>query len=263
MRYVKAHDFWSWQSALSPDQRMIASVTGRYQCGGERYEPAPGVEPSVKVFDSMSGDLMLSLPPVPPVESVAFSNDNRFVAAGNLMGEIRIWEIATGEMAANWTTPSFTGWGIIKGHYFTGGVFALAFSPDDSDIYLSGMGSTRDPSAGNGKQLWEVFDWRAPKPSMTATNAENSGQGLMETICFHPSQSFFVMAGRLFNGTWNTAVYDAATREELHILKTDCRVTSSACSADDKQLFLAGGNGQPRNKEAEGDFGVLRVYSIS
>ncbi|MGK0184945.1 MAG: WD40 repeat protein [Verrucomicrobiales bacterium] len=263
IRYVKAHDFWSWQSAVSRDKKMIASVTGRYQCGGHRYEPAPEVEPSVKVFETLTGDLMLSLPHVPPVESVAFSNDCKCIAAGNLMGEVRIWEVATGALRASWTTPSFTGWGIIKGHYFTGGVFALAFSPDDSKIYLSGMGSTRDPAAGNGKQLWEAFAWKEPEPKLIATNADKTGEGLMETLCFHPSNAFFVMAGRLFNGTWNSAVYDAENHDELHTLKTNCRVTSSAWSQDGKQLFLAGGNGQPRNKEAEGDFGVVRVYEVS
>ena len=263
VRYVKAHDFWSWQSAVSPDKGIIASVTGRYQCGGYRYEPAPETEPSVKIYDTVTGDLMQSLPHVPPVESVAFSNDGKFVAAGNLMGEIRVWELASGEMLSTWTTPSFTGWGIIKGHYFTGGVFGLAFSPDNKELFLTGMGTTRDPAAGNGKQLWEAFSWQDENPRLTATNADKTGQGLMETLRFHPSGEFFVMAGRLFNGNWNTAIYSSETRAELHTLKTNCRVTSSACSANGKMLFLAGGNGQPRNKEAEGDFGVVRIYEVA
>jgi WD40 repeat protein len=261
-RYIKAHDFWSWQSAISSDRKMIASVTGQYRSGGYKYEPAPETEPSVKVFDTHTGDLRVALPHVPPVESVAFTNDGKFVAAGNLMGEVRIWEIATGEMAANWTTPNFTGWGVIKGHYFTGGVFSIAFSPDDSEIYLSGMGTTRDPAAGNGKQLWEAFTWRNGKPEMTATNADKTGRGLMETVRFHPSNRFFVMAGRLFNGNWNAAFYDATTRDELHTLKTGYRVSSSAFSTDGTNLFLAGGRKQPRNKEAEGDFGVVKVYLV-
>lgn len=263
IRYVNAHQFWSWQSAVSPDKGLIASVTGRYRCGGNRYEPAPEVEPSVKIYGTMTGDLVRSLPHVPPVESVAFSNDGRFVAAGNLMGEIRIWDIASGELRSTWTTPSFTGWGIIKGHYFTGGVFGMAFSPDDGELFLTGMGTTRDPAAGNGKQLWEAFSWQEDEPKLTATNADNTGEGLMETFRFHPSGAFFLMAGRLFNGNWNAAVYDSETRAELHTLKSNCRVTSSACSVDGTKIFLAGGNGQPRNKEAEGDFGVVRVYDVS
>ena len=91
------------------------------------------------------------------MESVTFSNDNRFVAAGNLMGEVRVWNVASGDMVSNWEDRSLHGWGIIKGHYYTGGVFSLAFVPDDSELYLSGMGTTRDPAAGNGKQLWGIL----------------------------------------------------------------------------------------------------------
>ena len=30
LRKIKAHDFWSWQSAVSRDEKKIASVTGQY-----------------------------------------------------------------------------------------------------------------------------------------------------------------------------------------------------------------------------------------
>ena len=84
----------------------------------------------------------------------------------------------------------------------------------------------------------------------------------METIRFDPSGRFFVMAGRLFNGNWNAAFYGSADKQELHTLKTGYRVTSSAFSESGDVLFLGGGKGQPRNREAEGDFGVVKAYSI-
>ncbi|MCW3005173.1 MAG: hypothetical protein JWQ20_4471, partial [Conexibacter sp.] len=34
IRKVAAHQFWSWQSALSPDGKLLASVTGQYLAGG-------------------------------------------------------------------------------------------------------------------------------------------------------------------------------------------------------------------------------------
>ncbi len=33
-------------------------------------------------------------------------------------------------------------------------IFALTFTPDGSELYAAGMGSTTDPAAGNGRQLW-------------------------------------------------------------------------------------------------------------
>ncbi|MEC9055129.1 MAG: WD40 repeat domain-containing protein, partial [Verrucomicrobiota bacterium] len=71
-REVKAHDFWSWQSAISPDGTRIASSTGQYLCGGYKYEPAPEKEPSVKVFEVHTGKQTHAFEHVPPVESVAF-----------------------------------------------------------------------------------------------------------------------------------------------------------------------------------------------
>src|SRR5258708_28124383 len=51
IRKVIAHQFWSWQSALSSDGKLYASVTGQYLAGGPKYEPAPETEPSAKAFD--------------------------------------------------------------------------------------------------------------------------------------------------------------------------------------------------------------------
>ena len=63
------------------------------------------------------------------------------------MGEVRVWDLNKNQMVSKWTTNNFTGWGIIKGHYYTGGIFSIEFSPDDSFIYVAGMGGTRDPVA--------------------------------------------------------------------------------------------------------------------
>src|SRR5262245_56365213 len=41
IRQVKAHEFWSWDMDLSTDGSLVASVTGRYEAGGYKYEPAP------------------------------------------------------------------------------------------------------------------------------------------------------------------------------------------------------------------------------
>ncbi|MEC7679274.1 MAG: hypothetical protein VX694_08365, partial [Planctomycetota bacterium] len=40
IRSEKAHQFWSWDLAISSDRSILASVTGQYLAGGYRYEPA-------------------------------------------------------------------------------------------------------------------------------------------------------------------------------------------------------------------------------
>lgn len=264
IRTVKAHQFWSWQTALSRDGKRVASVTGQYRCGGYKYEPAPEQEPSVKIFDTGTGEPLHSFSHVPPVQSVAFSPDNRHVAAGNLMGEVRVWDLATGAEVSAWTTPSFTGWGIIKGHYYTGGIHAMLFSPDGEYLLVAGMGSTTDPAAGNGKQLWQRFAWREHPPRKIAeTREDDNGRGLMEALAFQPGAKHFVMAGRLFNGKWNTAFFEAANGALLHSLDTKMRVTRAAFRPDGAQLFLAGATDQGKRKDGKlPESGRIKVYQI-
>jgi WD40 repeat protein len=261
-RRVSAHKFWSWQTAASRDGKFVASVTGQYICGGYKYEPLAEREPSVRVFAARDGELAHDFAHVPPVQSVAFSRDGKFLAAGNLMGEVRVWELADGKQVANFTTSSFTGWGIIKGHYYTGGIFALHFAANDGELYVVGMGSTTDPAAGNGRQLWQRFSWRDGK-KLGETNESDSGRGLMETLAFHPSDKFFVMAGRLENGKWTTAFFDTKSGALIHSLDTKSRVTKAVFSRDGKRLFLGEALGQGKPKEGKvPEFGRITLYSI-
>ncbi len=266
VRDVKAHDFWSWQMKVSADGTKLASATGRYTCGGYKYEPAPEVEPSVRIYDTATGEALAKFPHVPPVQSLAFSPDNRYVAAGNLMGEVRVWDLAKHEQVANWTTSSFTGWGIIKGHYYTGGIFDMRFSENTNEMVVCGMGSTRDPAAGNGKQLWQRFDWRSnPAKKIDETHSGEHGAGLMETLDQHPSGKYFVMAGRLFKGSWNMAFFDTTTGNLLHSLDCGMRCIKARFNVTGDKLFIAGTVSQSNDKKNKDKqkFGRIKVFNLS
>lgn len=262
LRKISAHQFWSWQLAASRDGKFVASGTGQYLCGGYKYEPLPEREPSVRVYDAATGKIVHSFTHVPPVQSVAFSSDGKFLAAGNLMGEVRVWELTSGKQVATFNTPSFTGWGIIKGHYYTGGIFALHFAANDAELYAAGMGSTTDPAAGNGRQLWQRFSWRDGR-KLGETDENDNGRGLMETLAFHPSGKYFVMAGRLENGKWTMAFFDTKTGALLHSLDTKSRVTKTVFSADGTRLFIGETLGQTHPKDGKvPDFGRIQVFSV-
>jgi WD40 repeat protein len=262
-RKVQAHGFWSWQLAASPDGRVIASVTGQYLAGGMRYEPATEREPSLKLYNAATGRLLRALPHVPPALSVAFTPDGRHVAAGNMMGEVRVYEVATGKLAATVSTPDFTSWGIIKSHHYIGGIFGLAFAGERHDLLACGMGAMRDPMAGNGKQTWQRWDWRASPPrKLDQIHDGDQGNGLMETLAAHPRGGEFVMAGRLAQGKWNVALFDGQGAL-AQSLDTKSRVTRAVWSRDGGRLFLAGALSQDKKKEPGKplpDHGRLHVY---
>lgn len=269
IRAVKAHQFWSWQLARSPDGKYVASATGQYLVGGPKYEPAPEREPSVKVFDRATGALVQSLSHLPPVQCVAWSPDSRHVAAGNMMGEVRIWEAASGKQVGSIQTDAFTSWGIIKNHHYLGGIFALHFTPSGEEILLAGMGPMADPMAGNGRQLWHRYAWRSengsPARKLDETPAGSSGEGLMESLALHPSAGYFVMAGRLRGGGWNTGFFSLQDGALLHSLKTETRLSRACFTADGKRLLLGGMKGQP-GFDKEGKipaWGHVDVYELS
>ena len=263
-RRERIHKFWSWQLALSPDGHAVASVTGQYLAGGYKYEPRGEVEPSVRVVSVATGKILHSLPHVPSVQAVAFSPDGQFLAAANLMGEVRVWDMADGELVAKWTTPDFTSWGIIKSHCYIGGIHALQFAPDGEAVLVAGMGPMRDPMAGNGRQLWQKFSWREGQAKkLSETRKDESGEGLMEALAVHPSGDFFVMAGRLRGGDWNAGFFDLNSGRLVHSLKTGYRITEALFSQDGRQVYFAGTKKQPRNKDGNFPaFGRIEAFEV-
>jgi len=264
IRAVVAHDFWSWQLAGSADGRRVASVSGQYLVGGEKYEPAPATQPTVKVFDAQSGDLLHSLSHGPPVQSVAFSPDGRYLAAGNLMGEVTVWDLLTGEVAATFKTPDFTSWGIIKSPHYIGGIFGLAFSPSGTDLLLCGMGPMTDPMAGNGKMTWQRWAWREHPAQRTGQIRDGEqGSGLMEALGFAPDGKAFVMAGRQAQGTWNAALFGADDGKLLTSLDTKSRITRSLFTNDGTTLLLGAAVSQGARKDGKWpDYGRIHVVQV-
>jgi WD40 repeat protein len=263
LRRVKAHQFWSWQLALSPDGTRLASVTGQYLAGGWKYEPAESNEACVKVFDTASGELVASKSHVPPVLSCAFTPDGKQIAAGNMMGEVRVWEADSSDApVSKWTSPSFTSWGSIKTHHYCGGIYGLAFSPDGNALVGCGMGPMTDPMAGNGKMTWQRWDWRKGEKMDEIKDGEH-GAGLMEALVWHPDGKHFVMAGKQAQGTWNAAIFSAEDGKLLASVDTKKRITHARFTKDGDYLILAGANGQPHPKNGEWPaWGRLQVYRL-
>ena len=262
---MQAHQFWNWQLALSPDGRLLATVTGQYLPGGWKYEPAQETEPSVKVFDTLTGEPVAAFSHGPPVLSCCFSPDGQHLAAANMMGDIKIWKLpasADGQPVAQWNSPDFTSWGTTKTHHYCGGIYSLAFSPDGSILACCGMGPMGDPMAGNGKMTWQRWNWQKGERLDQIKDGQH-GAGLMEAIAWHPDGQHFLMAGRQAQGTWNAALFSAADGSLVHSIDTKKRITHARFTADGNSLILAGANGQPAPKNGVWPpWGRLQVYKV-
>ncbi len=263
LRKVKAHNFWNWQLTLSPDGTRLATVTGQYLPGGWKYEPADENEPCAKVFDTASGERVAEFGHVPPVLSCAFSPDGRHLAAANMMGEVRIWNLKDGSKpVSQWTSPDFTSWGSIKTHHYCGGIYGLAFSPDGATLLGCGMGPMNDPMAGNGKMTWQRWNWLKGEKVDQIKDGQH-GSGLMEAVAWNPDGSHFVMAGKQAQGTWNAAIFSAADGSLIHSVDTKKRITHAQFTADGQTLVISGANGQPQPKDnVWPSWGRLQVYRV-
>jgi len=239
--------------ALSPGGDLVASVTGQYLAGGDKYEPAAESEPSVKIYDTDSGDLVQTFSHLPPALSVTFSADARYLAAANLMGEVRVWDVAGGRQVAQFASADFTCWGIIKSPHYVGGIYGLAFAPDGQSLLCCGMGPMTDPMAANGKMTWQRWAWReTPAKMLGQIHDGESGSGLMETLAYTPDGSAFLMAGRQAQGTWTAALFSASDGRLITSLDTKSRVTRAQFSTDGKMLYLSATHGQgPREKDSK------------
>ncbi len=265
IRQHPLHSFWSWGTGVSPGGKHFASVTGQYLAGGYKYEPRGESEPSVCIGSTETGEILHRLSHVPPVQSVIFSPDGERVAAGNLMGEVRVFDVASGETLATFTTPDFTSWGVIKSHCYLGGIFSLRFTPAGDELLLAGMGPMRDPMAGNGKQLWQKWRWTDDPPTLVdQTHEGDSGEGLMESLAIHPGGELFAMGGRLRGGDWNVALFSLVDGKRLATLKTGYRVTTLQFTRDGGQLLVMGTQGQPAPDKDRviAPFGRAETYDV-
>ena len=266
VRRIDAHRFWSWDLAVTSDGRAVASVTGQYCSGNMKYAPAPAEEPTVKLFDAQSGKLQHQFDLLPSVQAVTFSPDGQFLAAGNLMGDVRIWNASTGEELAAWNSPDFTSWGTSKSAHYSYGIFGLCFTPDGQELLACGIGPMYDPIAVNGKQTWQRFAWKeSPVRTVDEIHQGDHGGGVMETLAFHPSDDWFVMAGRVSVGKWNLSVFDAKSGDQLTALDVKgARLTEALFSEDGSHLFLSGGLGQERKKDGQyPSFGRIVIAAFS
>jgi hypothetical protein len=56
------------------------------------------------------------------------------LAAGNLMGEVPIWDVRDGKQVGSIQTDAFTSWGIIQNHHYLGGMKGQPPFDKDSQI---------------------------------------------------------------------------------------------------------------------------------
>ena len=243
LRIVHDHPKWIRHLALSPDQRLVASVCDDMVC---------------RLFDAEKGKLVCELRghslrtsyqlPSKLYTSV-FSHDGQHLATADQTGHIVVWDVCTGKQVAKLHAPHFFTHDT-NGHGY-GGIRTLAFSPDSRLLAAGGNRAGDTSTIGGSKSLIQVFDWRAAEKTHDFIDG---GNFFYERLQFHHEGRWLVGGGGA--GTeQKIAVFDVEKGTLLDAVASPLLVFDMALSKRSDSLVTVG------RKEGKGHVALWQLVA--
>jgi WD40 repeat protein len=233
VRTVAAHGKWARNLALSPDGKYLASVADDMVC---------------KVWDAGSGKLLHELrghkertPNHFPsmLFACAFSHDGKYLATGDKVGHIVLWEPATGKRVSTLESPGMYTWDGRQRIHSIGGIRGLAFSPDGKHLAAGGIGKIGNVDHLDGPARIEVLDVQTGK--RTHLFEKTKFKGLVNRLAFHPQGDWLLAAGGAGNGF--LIFLDLKNNKVVKEEKVRFHVHGLALSESGDTIYVVGHNG--------------------
>lgn len=186
-RRVQAHAKWIRAVTASPRDELVASIADDMIC---------------RVWDARTGNLehelaghKLSTPQHYPsmLHACAFSPDGSFLATGDKLGHVKIWDVASGRKVAEVESPEVFTWDPVQRRHSIGGIRSLRFSPDGQLLAVGGIGHINNIDGLGGKALVQVYDWRNGERVHKFEHDEH--KGIVEDLHFIKDGECLVGAG--------------------------------------------------------------------
>jgi WD40 repeat protein len=187
IKSVPAHKLWIRRVTASPDKKTVASVADDMSC---------------KLWDASNGKLIYTLndhkkmtPHNYPsmLYAVAFSRDGKWLATGDKVGHVVIWNLANGKKEKELEAPGFYTWDPKQRRHSIGGIRSLAFSNDSKLLSIGGIGKIGNIDHLGGPSRVEIHEWQAAKKLHTIE--DNKLKGLVEQMEFAADSSWLFAAG--------------------------------------------------------------------
>ncbi len=230
IRSVRAHDSWIRRVIASADLTQVISIGDDMQC---------------KVWDASSGEAIAALSDHQKMTphhfpsmlyAVAASQDGKWLATGDKVGHVALWDAQRLEKVGELETPVMYTWDPKARLHSIGGIRSLAFSPDSERLAVGGTGKIGNIDHLEGPARLEVFNRASGARELELE--DKSKKGLIEQIVWSPDQQWMITAGGDNNGF--ITIYDAKSGELLHQEGQNGHIHGIACDETCTNIFAAG-----------------------
>lgn len=230
VRAITAHDKWIRRLITVPGGKWLVTVADDMRC---------------RVWDATSGERVADFSDHAAMTphhfpsmlyAVAASADGRWIATGDRVGHVAIWQTDNWSKAAELETPVLYTWDPKARRHSIGGIRSLAFSADGTKLAVGGSGKINNIDHLEGRARLEIFEWQSGKKLHELEDEKR--KGLVEQIAWIPDTPYVLTAGGDHKGF--LSFYDSISGELVHQDGNDGHIHGVVWDSAHQQILVAG-----------------------
>jgi WD40 repeat protein len=229
VRAVDAHSKWIRAVTVTRDGKTLVSVGDDMvarvwdaDSGERKHELRGHAEKTPTHFPSM-------------LFACATTPDGKYLATGDKVGHVVVWELATGKPVTTLEAPVMYTWDPTARRHSIGGIRSLAFSADGTSLAVGGTGKIGNIDHLEANARIEVFDWR--KGERTHEFPGDKHKGLVERLAYLPDD--LLLAGGGANDGF-LIFYDLKAKKSVRQDKVEMTVHDFALSDEAATVYTVG-----------------------
>jgi hypothetical protein len=232
IREVKAHDGWIRDLILLPGGKQFATVAD---------------DMLLKLWDAGTGDLVKTFDGherrspegfATSIYAVAASLDGKYLASGDRIGHVAVWEIESGKRLTRLAAPEFYTYDRRTRDRSIGGIRALRFLPDGR-LAIGGLGPVSNVDGFVGPARFELWNWQAEK---MLQRCQDKHHAILDHLEFLPDQNLMIGGGGGDAGPF-LGFWEIAAEAPMHKAKPKSHIHQFVCDSAGGRILAVGHSG--------------------